>query len=348
MDRKIKNPILTVAIPTRNRSRTLKKLLGQLQKEENKKFKILISDNDSSDNTEEIVRTYQKKNKNLEYFKNEKNLGSWGNIYNLYKLTKTRYLWLVSDDEEIIPGAIDKIIHALKKYNPSVVLFNHLKVDAFGTKAAEGVKKDTVFEDLKNFDDYRRLTRSVFMSIIVIEKRLPLSLIKEKYINDNYFFQVALILLTLSERFKFCEIAEPVVFRNTGYKSGEFFKFIMVDILETISNLEHKFDKTKFINFYKTQTIKALELYLSQKLGLFKFYGRPSLETIKGIFKYYGLQSIFILSFPLIKFLIPRFVLKFAYKTSLERVHGREKGFKIFKKNIDRAKRFNRVSGHID
>ena len=348
MAKRKRTPILTIAIPTRNRSRTLNKLLGQLQKEKDGEFRILVSDNDSSDNTQDLVRKYQKKMKNLDYFRNEKNLGSWGNIYNLYKLTNTRYIWLLSDDEEIVSGAVDKIINSLEKYYPSVALFNHVKIDIFGRRVIEGVRKDTVFEDIKNFDDYSRLTRTVFMSIIVIEKRLPLNLIKEKYIRGNYFFQVALVILTLSNKFKFCEIATPIVFRNTGYKSGEFFKFIMVDILDTISSLEHKFDTNKFINFYKTQIFFALALFLSQKLGLFKFYGRPSLKIIKKIFKYYGFSSLFIISFPLIKFLIPRFILKFAYRIKLQRIHGKQKGLKIYKENIDRALRFNRVSGHLD
>lgn len=154
--------------------------------------------------------------------------------------------------------------------------------------------------------------------------------------------------MTLNNKFKFCEIATPIVFRNTGYKSGEFFKFMFTDLLESIFIVNHKFDKKKFIADAKKQILKSFNVYLSQKLDLFKFYGRPSIITVKRLFRYYGASSLFILSFPLIKFLIPSFMLKFAYITMLQRINGKKKGLRIYKENVDRALRFDRVSGHLD
>lgn len=341
-------PILTVAIPTHNRSQTLRKVLYQLYKERTEKFRIIVSDNNSSDDTESVVKNYQKRMKNLRYWKNEKNLGSWGNLFNLYKISKTRYIWFLSDDEEILPGAIEKIVNSLKKYQPTVALFNHIKMDPFGRKVVDGVSQDAVFDNIRKLDDYGRLTRAGFMSIIVMEKRFSPELIKEEHIKDNYFFQMTLVILALQDRFKFCEIATPIVFRNTGYKSGEFFKFMFTDLLESIFIVNRKFDKEKFITDAKRQFFKSFKVYLSQKIGLIKFYGRPSVTTIKKIFRYYGLSSLFIISFPIIKFLIPTFVLKFAYRNDLQRIHGKEKGLRIYKKNINRVLRFNRVSGHLD
>lgn len=169
-------------------------MLDQLYKERTEKFRIIVSDNNSSDDTESVVKNYQKRMENLRYWKNEKNMGSWGNLFNLYKLSKTRYIWFLSDDEEVLPGAIEKIVNSLKKYQPTVALFNHIKVDPYGRKVVDGVSQDAVFDDIRKLDDYGRLTRAGFMSIIVMEKRLPLKLIKKDYIKDNYFFQMTLVI----------------------------------------------------------------------------------------------------------------------------------------------------------
>lgn len=340
-------PILTVAIPTHNRIQTLNKVLDQLSREKNQAFTIQVCDNASSDGTEGVVRNLQKKMNNLRYHRNEKNLGPWGNTFNLYKFSKTKYIWFLSDDEEIIPGAIGKILLALNKYQPAVALFNHIKIDPYGRRLVDGVPSDTFYDDINKLKDYGKLLRAGFLSIIILEKRISPNTIKEKYIKDNYFFQMTLVLLVLGDRFKFCEIATPIVFRNTGYVSGEFFKFIITDLLESVFIINPKFDNKKFIENAKKQIFKALMLYLSQKLGLFMFHGKLSKITVKRIFKYYGLTSLFILSFPIIGYLIPGFMLKFVYKFQLQRIHGKKRGIMIYRQNLDRSLRFNRNSGHI-
>ena len=340
-------PFLTVAIPTHNRVQTLKKVLDQLSREKNQAFTIQVCDNASSDETEKVVRNLQKNMNNLKYHRNERNLGSWGNLFNLYKLANTRYVWFLSDDEEVIPGAIDAILFSLNKYQPAVALFNHIKIDPYGRRLTDGISKDTFFDDISKLEDYGKLLRAGFLSIIVLEKRILPDVVKEQYVKNNYYFQMTLVLLILSDKFKFCEIASPVVFRNTGYVSGDFFKFIITDLLESVFIVDSYFDNKKFIESAKKQIPKALMLYLSQKLGLFKFHNRLSIVTVKRIFRYYGLSSFLILSFPIVSYLIPGFMLKFVYKVRLQRIHGKKKGIMIYKQNLNRSSRFNRSSGHL-
>jgi glycosyltransferase involved in cell wall biosynthesis len=339
-------PILTVAIPTCNRSQSLEKVLSQLHKEKNQDFQIIVSDNDSSDNTEAMIVEHQQSVHNLQYHKNNKNLGCSGNVLKLYELAKTRYIWFLSDDEEVLPGAIDRILEALKKYSPVVALFNHVQVDAYGRKVEEGVKGDIFYDKIGKLANYRPLMRTGFISIIVVEKRLPLNIIKKKYMADNLSFQITLSLLLLNDKFKFYEIASPIVFRNTGYKSGEFF-YLMTDLLKAAFVVGYKFDNKKFMSMEKTQIFKAFELYLSQKLGLFKFYGRPTLKSIKRIIQYYGLSSVFILFFPIIYILTPGFLLKFIYRMQLIKIHGEKKGLEIYEENINRVSKSNRTYPHL-
>lgn len=339
--------LLTVGIPTYNRSKTLEKIILQLQKEK-QPFDILVSDNNSSDNTQALVRKYQKTMHNLRYNRNEINLGFSGNILKLYELAKTRYIWFLADDDEVLPGAIDKIIQSLNKYKPVVALFNHLKVDPYGKKYEEGVNKDVLYNGINELPDYGSIIRTVFLSIIVVEKRLPFSVIKKIYNKDNVFFQITLSLYLLSNKFKFCEIASAIVFRNQSYKTGEFFKFILVDNLAAMCSFKHKFNNNIIISFYKKQIIKALKLYLSQKLGLFKFYGNPSWQTIKRIIQYYGFTSIFILSFPIIYFLVPKFIIQFIYKVQLIRIYGKSKGLVVYSQNLNRVLNFKTISAYIN
>jgi glycosyltransferase involved in cell wall biosynthesis len=75
-----KTPVLSICIPTYNSSKFLSETLDSIVPQfDNKEFfdktEIIISDNDSPDNTFDIVKKYQKKYNNIKYFKNHTNLG---------------------------------------------------------------------------------------------------------------------------------------------------------------------------------------------------------------------------------------------------------------------------------
>lgn len=73
----LNKPILSICIPTYNRSVYLEKSIKSIIKTDefkNGKIEIVISDNCSTDNTEEMTNNYTSKYKNIKYYKNEKNV----------------------------------------------------------------------------------------------------------------------------------------------------------------------------------------------------------------------------------------------------------------------------------
>lgn len=70
-------PLLSICIPTYNRSKYLKNSLDSIVKQNeflNGAVEIVISDNASTDDTKEIVESYQKVYKNIYYSRNEENV----------------------------------------------------------------------------------------------------------------------------------------------------------------------------------------------------------------------------------------------------------------------------------
>lgn len=340
-------PLLTVAIPTYKRSETLEKIIIQLQEEKNQDFILLISDDSMDDKTEVMVQKYKKIMPNLIYKKNKNNLGFSANVAHLYDLGMTRYMWFLCDDDSVIPNAIENIIKALNKYEPVVAVFNAVWTDSFGRERTAGVHKDVIRKNIKNFNNYDPLMRTTFLSIVVVEKRLSIDSLKKKAYKDNIFFQVTLSLVLLSDKFKFCEIASPIVKRNVGYKYGEFFKFYLVDHLKAVTLIEHGFDYKKFEEWSVRQIPIALQLYLSQKMGIFKYNGRPTKKTILNIIKFYKLYCLFVPTFVVLYYLTPSSLIKTLYRFKLWNIHGQKKGNEIYKKNINRAKTDTRITGFI-
>ncbi len=76
--------LLSICIPTYNRATLLDQCLRSIveQTHESLDYEIIVSDNNSNDTTEEVVRKYASIT-NLRYFKNEENIGAVRNILNL-------------------------------------------------------------------------------------------------------------------------------------------------------------------------------------------------------------------------------------------------------------------------
>ena len=126
-------PLLTIAIPTYNRAdrleRSLSDLLCQIiQSNCLQLVSVLISNNGSADTTDEVIDKYKnifKKNKiYFHSFSFSENQGFDLNVLNCYENCNSEYIWFLSDDDNVIDGAIDSIINDLQRHAPSVLYYN--------------------------------------------------------------------------------------------------------------------------------------------------------------------------------------------------------------------------------
>lgn len=103
-------PIISISIPTYNRSKRLKETLARLGKHpeilENW-VEIIVADNASTDDTPDIVTDFVAiTGKSVRYKRNASNLGIDGNIHVVSHLATGRYLLLMSDDDILLPGTL--------------------------------------------------------------------------------------------------------------------------------------------------------------------------------------------------------------------------------------------------
>jgi len=109
-------PLLTIAIPTYNRSTCLAQLLEALlpQLIDESRVELMISDNSSEDDTPAIIKSFQGKGLKLTYRRNDTNIGSDANFLQCFEKASGKYMWLVGDDDIILPGALSRILPVLE------------------------------------------------------------------------------------------------------------------------------------------------------------------------------------------------------------------------------------------
>jgi len=129
----IKQPLLTIAIPTYNRAIYLNLCLERITEEitslseDNRCLvNVYVSDNASSDNTVQITSKYQ--SLNLYRFKvvrNAENIGADNNIAQCYNSAISPYVWVLGDDDIILPGCLAMVLDALQNQEIDILYLNN-------------------------------------------------------------------------------------------------------------------------------------------------------------------------------------------------------------------------------
>jgi abequosyltransferase len=117
--RQADQPLLTLAIPTYNRELYLMELLETLLPQFSLLppgiAELLISDNCSEDLTGGMVATFQDRGLPCRYIRNETNIGADGNFLQCLNLARGQYVWVIGDDDLLVPKALSRILSLLNQ-----------------------------------------------------------------------------------------------------------------------------------------------------------------------------------------------------------------------------------------
>ncbi|QWE10884.1 glycosyltransferase family 2 protein [Polynucleobacter sp. es-EL-1] len=110
--------ILCIGIPTFNRAHYLKRALSSIEKQLNSTCSIVVNvfDNNSTDNTQEVVMEFVNKYRNIfNYYKNPENIGPDLNVAQAYLKSSAKYTLVFGDDDVFLDGSIQLIIDKLSR-----------------------------------------------------------------------------------------------------------------------------------------------------------------------------------------------------------------------------------------
>lgn len=110
-------PFFSVCIPTYNMAQFLPEAIDSVLSQTFEDFELLISDNCSKDNTEEVVREY--KDKRMIYWKNDSNLEMFANLNKACQKAKGRFIKILTADNVMSPVCLEAIYQAFLCTNHS-------------------------------------------------------------------------------------------------------------------------------------------------------------------------------------------------------------------------------------
>jgi glycosyltransferase involved in cell wall biosynthesis len=108
------SPLVTVGIPTYNRSGWLKESIESVLAQTFQDFRILVSDNGSTDDTPEVVQRFG--DSRIDYRRLERGIGMTGNFNRIFRLAESDYLVLLPDDDLLRPNHLETTMRVITRH----------------------------------------------------------------------------------------------------------------------------------------------------------------------------------------------------------------------------------------
>ena len=199
------NPTVSVVIPTYNRAhligRTIQSVLNQTYHD----FEVIIVDDGSTDNTEEVVRSF--KDPRICYIRHKENRGApFARNYGA-KIANGEYISLLDSDDYYLPNKLTVQIDAFKSDSDAGLVYSNVLEERSNTKRRIKYDPKTfesgyLFEKIVSKSVHCRLPtwlirREFFISIGGFDEKLP-------RLQDRDF------IVRFSYRYKLLGVPEPV------------------------------------------------------------------------------------------------------------------------------------------
>jgi glycosyltransferase involved in cell wall biosynthesis len=267
--------LLTIAIPTYNRHYKLASLIKQLCSVGlNTNSSVIIHVQDNSDENDRVRNEALAQAYGVSYKANATNVGFGGNLLTILQNCDSKYLWYLSDDDDIYPDSIRNILNVLQDGETAIYLIPFTcdnQSSVYNTKS-EWNNAKTLTELFS-----AKLPFILFSSFIIpLNPRTidTISLYKklQKY-NNNSYLQVAIpiALQALTEAQIQISYFDRAAINYCHARHGRFSLSDMFDSLEQIYDLlleNQIIDKKKYNNLIIGLVRSHLLMALQHKGGL--------------------------------------------------------------------------------
>jgi abequosyltransferase len=118
----VNKPKLSICITTFNRAKYIGQTLDSILEQLTVEVELVIVDGNSADNTPEIMAAYSARYPEIRYVREDKNSGIDGDYDKAVGYATGEYCWLMTDDDLLKPGAINRVLSELDGIRDLVIV----------------------------------------------------------------------------------------------------------------------------------------------------------------------------------------------------------------------------------
>ena len=109
-------PLVSICIPTRNRAKGLRESLKTICAQDYSPIEILISDNGSEDDTEQVVRQLMSQDDRVRYVKHSRNIGLHGNHNLCFDAARGEFISICHDHDTRAPHIVSEYVSFFERH----------------------------------------------------------------------------------------------------------------------------------------------------------------------------------------------------------------------------------------
>jgi len=292
-----KNPTVSVIIPTYNRAHLIGKAIQSVLNQSYQDFEIIVLDDCSTDDTEELIKELEKKDERIRYIWHEKNKGPAASRNSGINAAKGRYIAFLDSDDEWLPEKLYKHMMVFKdsKKKVGVVYSGFLKI-----KNSKKVYIPSPHVIKKEGNIHKELLKGNFIGT-------PAAIVRKECFRKIGNFDIRIpyledweLWIRISKYYEFKYIPEPLVISYFSLNGvNEKPSYIAFNVLNFI------------VNKYREEFNRHKEILSTHYFGLGKILYLDG-KLIKG--RKYFMKAIKVYPFN-IKYLLGYFVSFFGLKT---------------------------------
>ncbi|MDH3217708.1 MAG: glycosyltransferase [Candidatus Krumholzibacteria bacterium] len=118
-----RGPFVSIGVPVYNGEAFLQEALNSILSQTYTDFELIISDNASTDRTEQICRTCASRDTRIRYMRNETNVGAAENYNIVFKASNGRYFKWASHDDVCAPEFLERCLAVLENEDSTVLCY---------------------------------------------------------------------------------------------------------------------------------------------------------------------------------------------------------------------------------
>src|SRR5215470_5950299 len=147
---------VSIGLPVYNGAHFLKEALDALLSQTFGDFELIISDNASTDGTQEICRAYASIDRRIRYYRHEQNRGAAWNHNNVFRLSTSEYFKWAAHDDVCAPQYLERCVKVLDHTHVTVLCYTQsIIIDEHGKhlrhySARCGVRSPRPYERFRN------------------------------------------------------------------------------------------------------------------------------------------------------------------------------------------------------
>jgi glycosyltransferase involved in cell wall biosynthesis len=180
-------PKVSIGVPIFNGDKYLSEMLDSLISQTFVDFEIIISDNNSTDNTFEIVTKYAQKDNRIKYFKQEYNIGAAKNWKFVLSESNGEFFFWASCDDIWAPNFIESLLSGFQNDNILSVFCFYDIIDYYDNTKVESVYPVSCTTNNKFNNFLICLLNEDVIKIFGIFRTQNLKTIVNKLKSDDYF-----------------------------------------------------------------------------------------------------------------------------------------------------------------